>query len=118
MGWVIAIAVNAFALWVAILLVPGLDFTGEPLQFAIVAAIFAVLNTFLKPILKVLTIPISLLTFGIFLFVINAAMIALTGAASNELNLGFAVDGFGAAFLGGIVTALAGFAASLVVDRL
>jgi uncharacterized membrane protein YvlD (DUF360 family) len=45
-------------------------------------------------------------------------MLILTGAVSDELNLGFVVDGFGAAFLGGIVTALAGFVASLVADRL
>lgn len=118
MGWIIAIAVNAFALWVAVQIVPGLDFSGEPLQFGIVAAIFAGLNTFLKPILKIVTIPISLITFGLFLFVINALMLMLTGAVSDELNLGFVVDGFGAAFLGGIVTALAGFVASLVADRL
>lgn len=118
MGWIIAIAVNAFALWVAVQIVPGLDFSGEPLQFGIVAAVFAALNTFLKPILKIVTIPISLLTFGIFLFVINAVMLLLTGVVSDELNLGFSVADFGAAFLGGIVTALAGFVAALVADRL
>lgn len=118
MGWIIAIAINAFALWVAVQIVPGLGFTGEPLQFGIVAAVFAALNTLIKPILKIVTIPISLITFGLFLFVINALMLILTGAVSDELNLGFSVDGFGAAFLGGIVTALAGFVASLVLDRL
>ena len=118
MGWIIAIAVNAFALWVAVQIVPGLDFSGEPLQFGIVAAVFDALNTFLKPILKIVTIPISLLTFGIFLFVINAVMLLLTGVVSDELNLGFSVADFGAAFLGGIVTALAGFVAALVADRL
>lgn len=118
MGWIIAIAVNAFALWVAVQIVPGLGFSGEPLQFAIVAAVFAALNTFLKPILKIVTIPISLITFGLFLFVINALMLMLTGAVSDELSLGFTVADFGAAFLGGIVTALAGLVASLVLDRL
>jgi putative membrane protein len=117
MGWIIAIAVNAFALWAAVWLVPGLDFTGEPLQFAIVAAVFAALNTLLKPVLKIVTIPISLITFGLFLFVINALMLLITGTVSDELNLGFTVADFGAAFLGGIVTAFAGFVAALIADR-
>ena len=65
------------------------------------------------PLLVLITI-----MFGIFLFVINAVMLLLTGVVSDELNLGFSVADFGAAFLGGIVTALAGFVAALVADRL
>lgn len=115
MGWIIAIAVNAFALWVAVQIVPGLDFTGEPLQFAIVAAVFAALNTFLKPVLKIVTIPISLITFGLFLFVINALMLMLTGAISEELGLGLTVADFWAALLGSVVISLAGWILSMVV---
>lgn len=107
--------INAAALYVAVLVVPNLDFTGEWWKLLLVAFIFGLVNTFLRPVLRIVTLPISIMTLGLFLVVINALMLLLTGAISSELDLGFEVADFVAAFLGSIVISLVGFVLSLVV---
>jgi putative membrane protein len=109
MGQVIQIAINAIALYVAVVVVPGLDFTGQWWKFVLVAVAFSIVNTYLRPILRIITLPISILTLGLFLLVINALMILLVGAVSAQLGLGFRVHDFGAALLGAIVVAVVGF---------
>ena len=115
MNRLIQIAINAAAIYVAVVIVPGLGFTGEWWKLLIVAAIFSLVNTFLKPVLRILTLPLTLITFGLFLLVINALMLLLTGAVSGELSLGFTVDSFLAALLGSIVISLVGLALSMVI---
>ncbi|MDQ4036277.1 MAG: phage holin family protein [Chloroflexota bacterium] len=119
MDRVIQILVNAAALYVAILLVPKLDFAFEPegalVKFILVAIIFGLVNSFLKPILRILTLPITLMTMGLFLLVINALMLMLTGAISTELALGLTVGDFVAALLGSIVISLVGLVLSMVI---
>jgi putative membrane protein len=119
MDRVIQILVNAAALYVAILLVPGLDFAFEPegalLKFILVAIIFGLVNSFVKPILRIFTLPITLMTMGLFLLVINALMLMLTGAISSELALGLTVADFIAALLGSIVISLVGLVLSMVI---
>ena len=119
MDRVVQTLINAAALYVAVMLVPGLDFDfgidGAWWKFLLVALIFGLVNSFLRPILRILTLPITLLTLGLFLLVINALMLMLTGAISMELDLGFAVDGFLAALLGSIVISIVGFLLSLVI---
>jgi putative membrane protein len=109
------IAVNAAALWVATQIVPGISFTGEWWKLLLVALAFSLVNTYIKPILRILTLPISLMTMGLFLLVINALMLLLVSAISRELSLGFTVADFGAAFLGAIVVALVGLLLSVVL---
>lgn len=115
----IQILVNAAALYVAVLIVPGLEFDFTPegafVRFLIVAVIFALVNSFIKPILRILTLPITIMTLGLFLLVINALMLLLTGAISSELNLGLTVVDFVAALLGSIVISLVGTLLSVVV---
>src|SRR6266508_2664052 len=99
MNRLIQIAVNGIALWVAVLLLrPGLDFHGEWWKFVLVAVAFSLVNTYLRPILRILTLPISVLSLGIFLVVINALMLLLVSAVSEQLGLGFRVANFGEAF--------------------
>jgi putative membrane protein len=111
----IQILVNMAALWVAVQIVDGISFAGEWWKLLLVAVVFSLLNTYLRPILRILSIPLTLLTFGLFLLVINALMLLLTSAVSNALNLEFSVDGFGAAFLGAIVVAIAGLLLSMLI---
>jgi putative membrane protein len=66
-------------------------------------------------LLRLLTLPISLMTLGLFLIVINALMLLLTGAISNELDLGFVVGSFIAALLGAIIVSVVGFALSIAI---
>lgn len=109
MAQLIQIAINAVALYVAVVLVPGLEFHGEWWKFVLVAVAFSLVNTYLRPILRIITLPISVLTLGFFLLVINAFMIWLVGAVSVQLRLGFTVADFWAALLGAIVVAIVGF---------
>lgn len=115
----ISLLVNAGALWVAIQLVPGLEYDFGPddswWRFLLVAFIFGLVNSYVRPILKLLTFPITILTIGLFLIVINAAMLMLTGAIAAELDLSFQVADFLAALLGAIVISIVGTVLSMIV---
>jgi putative membrane protein len=117
--YVIQILINAAALYVAQLLIDGVDFDfGQEnawLSFLLVALIFGVVNTFLKPVLRILTLPITIITLGLFLLVLNALLLLLVGAISSELRLGFTVDGFLPALLGSIVISIVGLLLSMVI---
>ena len=119
MDRIVQLLINAAALYAAVLVVPGLDFDFSPegawWKFLLVAFIFGLVNTFLKPILRIFTLPITIMTLGLFLLVINALLLLLTGAISSELDLGLTVVDFLAALLGSIVISVVGFALSLVV---
>ena len=115
MDRLIQVVVNTLALYVATLLVPGISFVGEWWKLLLVALAFSLLNTYLRPLLRILTLPITMLTFGLFLIVINALMLLLTGAVSAQLHLGFVVTGFLPALLGAIVIAIVGLAISAAI---
>ncbi|MGY1740552.1 MULTISPECIES: phage holin family protein [unclassified Blastococcus] len=78
-----------------------------------IALIFAVVNAIVGPILRLLGLPFVLLTLGLFLLVINAALLGLTAALTDRLT----VDGFGSAVLGGLLLAVGGWLADQVLDR-
>jgi putative membrane protein len=116
MDKVFQILVNAAAMWVAVLIVPGLDWNGnEWWKFLLVAVVFSLINTYIKPILQIVTIPITVVTLGIFLLILNALLLMLTGAVSDQLNLGFVVRDFWAALLGAIVISIVGWILSMFV---
>ncbi|HSK94871.1 MAG TPA: phage holin family protein [Candidatus Angelobacter sp.] len=119
MDRVIQTLINAAALYIAVMLVPNLEFDfgadGAWWKFLLVALIFGLVNTFLRPILRILTLPITIITLGLFLLVINALLLMLTGAISAELDLGFTVGDFFAALLGSIVISIVGFLLSMVI---
>lgn len=115
MDRVLQILVNAAALWVATQIVPGLDFAGEWWKLLLVALAFSLVNSYVKPVLRILTFPISMMTLGLFLLVINALMLLLLSAISTDLKLGFTVADFGAALLGSIVVSVVGLLLSMVV---
>jgi putative membrane protein len=106
---------NAAALWAAAQVVPGLEFSGTPVQLLLVAAVFGIVNSLIRPILTVLTCPLIVVTLGLFTLVINAVMLLLTGALSEAWGLGFRVSGFWAAFIGGLVVGLVSVALSLLL---
>jgi putative membrane protein len=106
---------NAAALWVAAWLLPGLDFQGTIVQLFLVAAVFGVVNSLVRPILTVLTCPLIVVTLGLFTLVINGLMLWLTGALSARWGLGFAVSGFWAAFFGGMVVGIVSMVLSLML---
>jgi putative membrane protein len=101
-------------LWVATRIVPGVSYDGGWMPFVGVALVFGIVNAFVRPVARILTFPIVILTLGLFLLVINGFMLWLTGAFSDALNLGFHVQGFLAAFLGALVVSIVSGLLSLV----
>ena len=108
--------INAAALWVATRITPGVLFDGEWRTLLVVALIFGVLNVSVRPLLWFMTLPLLIVTLGLFTFVLNALMLWLTGAISDSLGLGFHVEGFGAAFLGALVVSVVSFLLSFFVS--
>jgi putative membrane protein len=101
---------NAFALWVVSRVVPGIHTAGVFATF-VAALVLGILNALVRPILLLLTLPLNLLTLGLFTFVINALILELTGAIVQ----GFQVDGFGSALLGALLLSLVSFALNVLV---
>jgi putative membrane protein len=111
----IRLLINTAALWVAVRLVPGVSFTGDGRLLLLVALIFGVLNSALKPVLMILTLPFLLITLGLFTFILNAFLLWITSELSGALHLGFHVDGFMAAFLGALVVSAVSIMLSMFV---
>ena len=111
---IIRLIINAIALFVATRVgIPGLSFDGDWTTIAFVAFIFGLVNALIRPFLTMLTCPLMMLTFGLFTFIINAAMLALTGWLAGQFGLGFHVVDFTAAFLGALVVSIVSWALSL-----
>jgi putative membrane protein len=124
MALLIRIVVIAFSLWVATLIVPGIEVTAGSTTTRIgtlvgVALIFGLVNAVLKPLIKVVGCVFYVLTLGLIGLVVNALLFLLVGFIADGLGFPFQVDGFLAAFLGAIVVAVVGALLHFVVpDRL
>ena len=88
-GFLLRAAISALGLWVASLVLPGITFE-SPGKLAIAALLLGVVNAIVRPIAFVLTLPITIVTLGLFLFVLNAAMVGLVA----RLVPGFTISGF------------------------
>jgi putative membrane protein len=118
MRLILRLLINAAALFVAVQLIPGMHFTGGLGKLLAVALVFGLVNALVRPILTVLSCPLIVVTLGLFMLVINAALLMLTGWLSTRWNLGFSVDGFLPALLGGLVIGLVSTVLTLFVgDR-
>lgn len=117
MKFILRLLVTAAALWAAVLLVPGIDYTGPWLHLLVVALVFGVVNALVRPILVYLSCPIIVLTLGLFMLVLNALMLWLTGALSGALGIAFEVRGFLPAFLGGLVVGLVSAVLNVFVGK-
>lgn len=112
-AFLIGLAVNGVAIWVASELIPGISLTfpaGETLDkvlyVGVIALIFTLVNMIVKPIVKVLSLPLTIITLGLFSLVISALMLLLTGWIAGKVGYGLVIDGFLPALLGAIVIAL------------
>jgi putative membrane protein len=120
MGLLIRLIINAIALWVTTLVVPGINVNGSStgrtiLTILIVAAIFGLVNAILKPIIKVVGCIFYILTLGLISFVVNALLFLLVDWLSGTLDLPFEIDGFWAAFWGAIVMTVVSWLLSLFI---
>ena len=107
--------VTAASLWVATQIVPGVSYTGGLLPFLVVAFIFGVINATLRPLLKILTFPLIIVTLGVFALVVNGLMLWLTSSLSASFGLGFHVSGFWAAFFGALVVSIVSALISIAI---
>ncbi|MGD2158271.1 MAG: phage holin family protein [Anaerolineales bacterium] len=109
-------AINAIALWAAIRLVPDIQAQNTHwLAILGLALIFGLLNALLRPLLKILTCPLIVLSLGFFTLLINTLMFYLAGEIGQYFGIGFEVSGFLPAFLGGLITSAVSIVLSLIL---
>ncbi len=106
-GFLLRLLIAAVGLWLAQALVPGVEIHGAGTLF-VAALLLGIVNAFVRPVLVFLTFPITIVTLGLFLWVINAAMLGLVA----RLLDGFALHGFGSALLGALVVSITSWIAS------
>ena len=121
MNLLVRLLVNAVALAVAAWLIPGITLDegatngDRALTLAIVAVIFGLVNALIRPVVKLLSLPLIILTLGLITFVINAFMLLLTSWITDKLDVEFHVDGFWPALVGALVITLVGWALDAIL---
>ncbi len=112
MQFVFRVIANAIGLWLAAELVGGITLETDGtwqntlIVVAVIALVFTLVNMIIRPIVKVLTFPLYIITLGLFFIVVNALMLLLTSKVTDSFNYGLHIDGFGAAVLGSLVVSL------------
>ncbi|GAA4106685.1 MULTISPECIES: phage holin family protein [Streptomyces] len=119
-NFVVKTIANAAALAVAIWLVKNITLTGDntgkkALTLILVALVFGVVNFVVKPVVKLLSFPLFILTLGLITLVINALMLLLTSWLADKLNLSFHVEGFWTAVLGALIISIVSWAMHIVL---
>ncbi|CAL9488709.1 hypothetical protein C1708_16650 [Streptomyces sp. DH-12] len=111
---------NAGALAVAVWLLDKITLTGDDTgkeigTLLLVALIFGVVNVLVKPVVNLLSLPLLILTLGLFTLVVNALMLLLTSWLAGQLDLSFHVEGFWTAVLGGLIISVVSWALNVVL---
>ena len=109
-GFLLRAAISALGLWVASLLLPGISFE-SPGKLAIAAVLLGIVNAVVRPIAFILTLPLTLVTLGLFLFVLNAAMVGLVA----RLVPGFTISGFWTAMGAAVIVWLVSWLGSSLI---
>jgi putative membrane protein len=117
MSILLRLAINALGLLAAAWLVPGIHLrvvaggarTDDWITLLIVALIFGAVNVLIRPVAMLLSLPLQIVTLGLFTFVINAFMLLLTSWIAEGMQVGFRVDGFVAALLGSLIISIVSF---------
>ena len=113
--FIIRWAINAVALYVAILIVPGIKLSSAWTGVLWLALIIGLLNALVRPLLKFLTCPLIILTLGLFTIVINTGMLLLTSKIGQSFGIGLMVDGFWQAVLGSLVISFVSVIMSVIL---
>jgi putative membrane protein len=119
-AFLLSLVINAVALLITAWVIPGIHLraagphptTNDWVTLLIVALIFGLVNAVIRPILILLSLPLEIITLGLFIFVINAFMLLLTSWIAQALGLGFRVDKFLAALLGALIISVVSFVLS------
>ncbi|MER6344791.1 phage holin family protein [Streptomyces sp. NPDC001595] len=120
MNFLVKTIANAGALAVAVWLLDKITLTGDSTgkkvgTLLLVALIFGVVNVLVKPIVQLLSLPLLILTLGLFTLVVNALMLLLTSWLADKLDLSFHVEGFWTAVVGGLIISIVSWALNVVL---
>ncbi|MDX3581035.1 phage holin family protein [Streptomyces europaeiscabiei] len=120
MNFLVKTIANAGALAVAVWLIDKITLTGDSTgkevgTLLLVALVFGLVNAVVKPLVQLLTLPLFILTLGLFTLIVNALMLLLTSWLADVLDLSFHVEGFWTAVLGGLIISIVSWALSLVL---
>ena len=107
--------ITAVALYAAVRLVPGITYEGGWTTLAGMALLFGLLNAVVRPILTILSCPLIILTMGVFILVINGALLLAASRLAGVFGVNFYVDGFGPAFWGALVVSVVSFVLNLFI---
>jgi len=107
---------TAVAIALAAALIPSVDIDGGPFALIGVAAVFGLVNAIIGPLLRLLSIPVMLMTFGLFALVINAVLLAITAGLMDSLDVGGFFSTVAAAFLISVFSTIIGWLAFRVAD--
>ncbi|MEO6325841.1 MAG: phage holin family protein [Thermoanaerobaculia bacterium] len=114
MTFILSILINAAALWLAVVFVPGIR-AGGLLSILATALVFGVVNALIRPFLKLVSCPLILLTLGLFTLILNALMLMLTAKLGRALGIDFAVAGFIPAFIGALLISIVSTVLSFIL---
>jgi putative membrane protein len=103
---ILRIMINAMAIAIAVKLVDGITFTGEWWKMIFIGVVFGVVNCIIKPLLTFFTLPLIILTLGLFTLIINTLMLLLTAKLSGPFELGLRINGFWPAFWGALIVSI------------
>ena len=120
MNFVVKTLANAGALAVAIWLLQDITLTGDSTAkkawtLILVALVFGLVNIVVKPVVKLLTLPVFIITLGLITLVVNALMLLLTSWLAEQFDLSFHVEGFWTAVLGGLIISVVSWALNVVL---
>jgi putative membrane protein len=120
MNFLVKTIANAGALAVAVWLLDKITLTGDSTgkkagTLIVVALLFGLVNFLVKPVVKLLSLPLLILTLGLFTLVVNALMLLLTSWLAGKLDLSFHVEGFWTAVLGGLIISVVSWALHVVL---
>lgn len=114
MKFLLIVALNAAAAWLTVWLVPGLQYTGDWWRWILFGAMIGLINAIIKPVAKFLTIPIRIVTLGLFTLAINVGLMTLAIWVAKDADVGLTADSIWAALLGGLVLTVVGSVLNLV----
>lgn len=121
MSFLLRVIINAAAIWLATVMLSGLEVIGGEdtattvIVFLVLALVFGLVNAIVKPVVKLLSLPLYILTLGLFTLVVNALMLMLTAWLSEQTDYGLRIDNFGTAVLGALIISIASFLLSVVI---
>lgn len=115
--FILRLAINAIALYLAVYFLPGIDLLSEPVSILWLALIFGLMNALVRPLISILTCPLIVLTLGLFTLVINTFMFWLTSVIGQSFGIALIINEpvWWNAFLGGLVVSIVSVVMTLIL---